>query len=217
MSHELKTPLNAILGFSDLMRSMADSLKPDQVREYAGLVHLGGTNLLKLLNQIMDLTKIAAGRYDLRTGAVDAGSLAWLGRERHVPRATEKSITLDADACPVGLMAQADEGVLAAMIDHLLDNAVAFTHPGGEIRLAVTRHGASIVLTVADNGPGVDPADLARIQQPFEHVARGHEHAKGAGLGLTMVKAFAELHGGALELASAHGQGFTATVTLPAA
>src|SRR5262249_24431253 len=87
MSHELKTPLNAILGFSDLMSALSDNLSPEQVREYAGLIHQGGSNLLKMLNQIMDLTKISAGRYDLRTTRVDAGSMLWLARESYASRA----------------------------------------------------------------------------------------------------------------------------------
>src|SRR6185312_14597428 len=84
MSHELKTPLNAILGFSDLMCALGDNLTSAQIREYAGLIHQGGTNLLKLLNQIMDLTKISAGRYDLNKQVLDAGGMLWLARENFV-------------------------------------------------------------------------------------------------------------------------------------
>ena len=85
MSHELKTPLNAILGFSDLIGALADNLSPAQIREYAGLIHQGGNNLLKMINQIMDLTKISAGRYDLRKVPVDAGSVLWQAREASPP------------------------------------------------------------------------------------------------------------------------------------
>ena len=83
MGHELKTPLNAILGFSDLMAALADNLNPGQIREYAGLIHQGGANLLKIINQIMDLTKISAGRYDLRRMPVDAGSVLWLAKQHN--------------------------------------------------------------------------------------------------------------------------------------
>jgi two-component system cell cycle sensor histidine kinase PleC len=196
MSHELKTPLNAILGFSDLMGALADNLGPDQVREYAGLIHLGGTNLLKLLNQIMDLTKISAGRYDLRRTLVDAGSQLWLARESFTARAHAKSIAIDADACPIGLMIEADENVLGGMLNALIDNAITFTQKGGHIRLSAIRQGQEIHIIIADNGPGVAPEDLGRILQPFEHAGKVADHAKGAGLGLTLVKAFAELHGG---------------------
>jgi len=217
MGHELKTPLNAILGFSDLMATLADDLGPGQIREYAGLVHQGGSNLLKMINQIMDLTKISAGRYDLRRGAVDAGGVMWLTREAFTQKAQARGITIDADACPVGLMADADETVFTAMMHSLVDNAVTFAR--GTVVLSAALCEAGITVTVRDDGAGVAPEDLARIQEPFEHAGRGEgaEHSKGAGLGLTLVKAFAELHGGGLELSSEPGAGFCATVTLPAA
>jgi signal transduction histidine kinase len=199
------------------MATLADNLGPDQVREYAGLIHLGGTNLLKLLNQIMDLTKISAGRYDLRRTLVDAGSLLWLARQNFAARAEAKSITIDADACPIGLMIEADESVLGGMINALIDNAVTFTQKGGHIRLSVMRQGQDIRIAIADNGPGVAPEDLGRILQPFEHAGKVADHAKGAGLGLTLVKAFAELHGGRFEIESLSGEGFAASITLPAA
>jgi signal transduction histidine kinase len=218
MGHELKTPLNAILGFSDLMATMADSLSPAQVREYASLVHQGGNNLHKIINQIMDLTKISAGRYDLRRMAVDAGSVLWLTRDTFLSRAAARNIEIDADNCPVGLMADADEGVFTAMIHGLVDNAITFC-TGSKVTLSAYITEAGVSVTIADNGGGVARQDLARILEPFEHAGHGEgaQHAKGAGLGLTLVKAFAELHGGWLELDSDLGEGFRATITLPAA
>lgn len=216
MGHELKTPLNAILGFSDLMATLADNMSPAQIREYSGLVHQGGNNLLKIINQIMDLTKISAGRYDLRLAPMDAGGLLWMMREVFLPRAAARGIDIDADRCPVGLMVHADEAVFTAMVHALLENAVSFT-TGNRITLSVRTADAGIRVTVADNGEGVASEDLARIQEPFEHAGRseGTGHAKGAGLGLTLIKAFAELHGGTLELDSQLGQGFRATLILP--
>ena len=217
MSHELKTPLNAILGFSELMMTLADNLGPDQIREYAGLVHQGGSNLFKMLNQIMDLTKISAGRYDLQKLPLDAGGLMWLARENYLTRAAAKDITISADACPVGLMTLADETVLGSMLNALLDNAVTFTQRGGRVELSATLKDGQIRLVIADNGPGVAATDLNRILQPFEHAGRVADHAKGAGLGLTLVKAFAELHGGQFAVESVSGEGLTAIITLPAA
>jgi two-component system cell cycle sensor histidine kinase PleC len=219
MGHELKTPLNAILGFSDLMATLADNLGPDQIREYAGLVHQGGSNLLKMINQIMDLTKISAGRYDLRRAPVDAGGAMWLARDAFADKAQARGITIDAAACPVGLMVDADETVFTAMVHSLIDNAVTFARPHGRVVLSAAACATGIALTVQDDGAGVAPEDLARILEPFEHAGRGEgaEHSKGAGLGLTLVKAFAELHGGGLALESRPGEGFRATVTLPAA
>ena len=219
MGHELKTPLNAILGFSDLMATLSDNLTPAQVREYAGLVHQGGNNLLKIINQIMDLTKISAGRYDLRRAGVDAGGVLWLARDVFAARAEERGITINADHCPIGLMVDADEGVFTAMMHSLVDNAVTFTRLGGTVTLSACVCENGVAVTVEDDGMGVVPEDLARIQEPFEHGGRaeGSQHSKGAGLGLTLVKAFAELHGGQLILSSQIGEGFTATITLPSA
>jgi signal transduction histidine kinase len=215
MSHELKTPLNAILGFSDLMNALADNLAPAQIREYAGLIHHGGSNLLKMLNQIMDLTKISAGRYELRKVPVDAGSILWLARENFSAKAEIKQIAIDAENCPAGLLVASDETVLGSMLNALLDNAITFTQQGGTVILSAAQCADGVRLTVTDNGPGVAAADLIRIQQPFEHAGRVADHASGAGLGLTLVKAFAELHGGRLEIESSPGEGFAAIVTIP--
>jgi signal transduction histidine kinase len=104
------------------------------------------------------------------------------------------------------------------MMAQLIDNAVSFTPDGGKVTLSATRAEGRIRLCVADNGPGVATADLARILEPFEQVGRATtDHTQGAGLGLTLAKAFAELHGGTLSVASKAGKGFTATVELPAA
>ena len=218
MGHELKTPLNAILGFSDLMMSLAETMSPAQIREYAGLVHQGGSNLLKIINQIMDLTKISAGRYDLRRTPVDAGGVLWLARDAFQARAAGRNLIIDADRCPIGLMVDADEAVLTVMVHSLLDNAVTFT-TGSCITLSAAIGEAGISVVVEDDGQGVAPEDLARIQEPFEHAGRGDaaQHSKGAGLGLTLVKAFAELHGGWLELESQPGAGLRATIMLPQA
>jgi two-component system cell cycle sensor histidine kinase PleC len=218
MGHELKTPLNAILGFSDLMMSLADTMNPAQVREYAALVHQGGSNLLKIINQIMDLTKIAAGRYDLHRTAVDAGCVLWLARDVFLSRAAARGIVIDTERCPIGLMVDADEAVLTGLVHSLLDNAVTFT-TGSRITLSATASEAGIAVIVADDGDGVAPEDLVRIQEPFEHAGYGEaaQHSKGAGLGLTLVKAFAELHGGWLELDSRPRRGFRATIMLPQA
>jgi signal transduction histidine kinase len=219
MSHELKTPLNAILGFSDLMATMAPRLSADQIQEYAGLIRQGGTDLLKIINQIMDLTKISAGRYELQRTAVDAGAVLWLERDNCGEHAARCAVTIDADKVPIGLMADADEHVLSQMVHGLIDNAVTHSGPGSKVVLSVQAQGRQVVVVVEDNGRGVAADDIGRILEPFEHGGRGEgtHHAHGAGLGLTLIRAFAELHGGRLELASGRGKGFVARLILPAA
>ncbi len=137
-----------------------------------------------MINQIMDLTKISAGRYDLRRNPVDAGGVMWLTRDVFNARAAARNITIDASRCPIGLMADADESVFAAMMHSLVDNAVTFTREGGTVTLSVEKGEGGVVVSVADDGPGVPPDDLERIQEPFEHAGRseGSQHSKGAGL-----------------------------------
>jgi len=215
MSHELKTPLNAIIGFSDLLLSMNDRFGPEQVKEYAGLIHDGGQNLLRLINQILDLTKLSAKRYELRRARVDAGAVLWTVYSAFAAKAAAKSLTVNI-AAPLDFIVDADEAVFASMLSHLVENAVRFTPEGGRIALAVSKDDAQITVRIADSGPGVAEEDIARILLPFEQGGRGMaDHTSGAGLGLTLTKAFAEAHGGKLTIDSRTGEGFVATVTLP--
>jgi two-component system cell cycle sensor histidine kinase PleC len=218
MSHELKTPLNAILGFSDLLQAAPDRFNPEQIGEYAGLIHMAGGNLLRLINQILDLTKLAAGRYVLRRKEVGVGGELWNALRMHSARAAEKSIALEIGDCANDLLADADESAFAMMVDQLVDNAVSFTNAGGAVKLSAVRDEGFIRVIVADNGPGVAAEDLVRILEPFEQVGRSaSDHADGAGLGLPLVKALAELHGGLLVVESEVGAGLTATLEIPAA
>ncbi len=218
MSHELKTPLNAILGFSDLLRSSPGAWKPDQIGEYAGLIHLAGGNLLRLINQILDLTKIAARRYVLNRSVIEANSALYAMADLYNGRADDRHIKLHIASCAPGLCVNADEAALNMMLGHLTENALNFTPPGGTVHLSADANAGQIRFRVEDNGPGVAEEDLARIIEPFEQVARGtDEHESGAGLGLPLVKGLAELHDGSLDIQSAKGEGFSAIVSLPAA
>ena len=218
MSHELKTPLNAIIGFADLLRVSGDALPPEKVLEYAELIHEGGHNLLRLLNQILDLTRIAGGRYDLRRERLDARQVVRDVQENFSERACAKSIAFVDGGCAPGVMVDADEGALRAMLGQLTDNAINFTPKGGAVEFMVNRSGPRVRFVVSDNGPGVAAEDLERILEPFEQVGRGtSDHQGGAGLGLTVAKALAELHGGSLAVESVANHGFTAMLELPSA
>jgi signal transduction histidine kinase len=218
MSHELKTPLNAIIGFADLLRTPGVTWTPLQVVEYADLIHAGGMNLLRLLTQILDLTRIAGGRYDLRREPLNARLSMRDVCESFAERAREKAITFGEVKGEGEIVVDADETALRNMLSQLVDNAVNFTPKGGTVDLTVDRMGTYARFTVADNGPGVEPEDLQRILEPFEQVGRGTaDHSGGAGLGLTVTKALAELHGGSLTLKSVFGRGFTAVLELPVA
>jgi len=218
MSHELKTPLNAIIGFADLLQTPGATWSPLQVVEYAGLIHAGGMNLLRLLNQILDLTRIAGGRYELRREPLDGRMMMRDVRDSFTERANAKALTVNDAGCLSHVSVDADESALRSMLGQLVDNAVNFTPNGGAVELSVDVMGTYGRFTVADNGYGVEPEDLQRILEPFEQVGRGTaDHRGGAGLGLTLTKALAELHGGSLTLQSAAGRGFTAVLELPLA
>jgi signal transduction histidine kinase len=218
MSHELKTPLNAIIGFSDLLKSAPEQFAGAQVGEYAQLIHGAGNGLLRMLNQILDLTKIAAGRYPVSRGPVGVRGLFDGAYDAVGGMAAEKDVALDFGSCPEALVIDGDANALAAMLVQLAENAVAFTQNGGTVRFTAERHGARVRLRVEDDGPGVAAEDLARIAEPFEQAGRETaNHNGGSGLGLPLVKALAELQGGTLALTSTLGEGFAATLDLPAA
>ncbi len=219
MSHELKTPLNAIIGFADLLKSSPGRFRTEQVGEYAGLIHGAGGNLLKLINQILDLTKIAAGRFTLWRESVSVRAAIAAALDNLGARAAAKSIAVSVEGeCADDCAADADETALVNMISHLVENAIAYTQAGGTVCIGVEREPDYVRIRIADNGPGVAAADLPRIMQPFEQAGRGTcDHNHGAGLGLPIVKALVELHGGTLSLESELGHGLTATLELPAA
>jgi signal transduction histidine kinase len=188
------------------------------VREYAGLIHAGGSNLLRLINHILDLTKLAGGKYEPQRRHIDVGDALWNARNSYGDRAAAKAMTIDAGDCRPGLTVEADEHAFEQIVNHLVDNAVSHGRRGGTVRLSAERASGRVRFRVADDGPGVAREDLARILEPFEQVGRTtSDHSHGTGLGLTLAKAFAELHGGTLAIASTAGEGFTATVELPAA
>lgn len=217
MSHELKTPLNAIIGFSDLLKSAHDRLDGEQVAEYAELIHGAGGRLSRMLNQILDLTKLAANRYSLDRVTMGVRDLLDDACNAMAAKAGEKSITLAVGHCPQALALCGDANALATMIGQLAENAVTFTHTGGSVRFDAECAGDCVRIRVADNGPGVAAADLARIAEPFEQVGNDTAtHTGGGGLGLPLVKALAELHGGTLTLESTPDEGFIATLALPA-
>jgi cell cycle sensor histidine kinase DivJ len=218
MSHELKTPLNAIIGFADLMQMSPDLFSKEQIGEYAGVIGSAGKSLLKLINQILDLTKISAGRFPLQVTNIAVGGALWLAMDGSRAKAEQKAITLSVGDCEPDVLVRADENAFGNILVQLIDNAVTFTQAGGEVRISAARHGAMVRVTIADNGPGVAPHDLARILQPFEQAVRGtHEHVQGAGLGLPLAKALTEIQGGLLSIASTLGDGFSASVELPGA
>ncbi len=217
MSHELRTPLNAILGFSDLLREeVFGPLGSAKYREYVQDINTSGQYLLELINDVLDMSKIEAGRYDLRRNDVEIGELIVTAVRLVRGRADEAEVTVDVELGHPLPLIEADPRALRQVLLNLLSNGIKFNRPGGSVRVAARDAGGKVAIAVADTGIGIPAQELSRIGRPFEQVdnrlARAHE---GSGLGLALSRALVELHGGTLAVSSQEGIGTTVTVTLP--
>ena len=219
MSHELRTPLNAIIGFSDLMvTGVFGPIGSPKYVEYAKDVHRSGHLLLDMINEILDLSKIEAGRYELYPDDVSVARIAedCVTVLSVIAQQREVELTLDADG---ELAVNADERAFKQILLNLLSNAVKFTPAGGQVRLEATAApDDTIAVAITDTGIGISADDQESIFEPFSRgeaaISRAHE---GTGLGLSITKRLAELSGGRLSLESQVGVGTTVTVWLPAA
>jgi PAS domain S-box-containing protein len=217
MSHELRTPLNAIIGFSDILsREMFGPLGNGRYGEYAKLINESGAMLLDLINDLLDMSKIEAGKFELHYEDVVvceaiASSIRLVGR-----RAEEKGITIASDVDPEGLTLRADQRAFKQILLNLLSNAVKFTGEAGKIEVQALARGPGLRLSVRDTGIGI-PADvLPRLARPFEQASNDPSRAHGgSGLGLALVKSLTQLHGGEFTIKSTEGHGTEVTVTLP--
>ena len=219
MSHELRTPLNAILGFSEMIRSQA--LGPDATDryiDYANDIHHSGDHLLSLINDVLDLSKIEAGKAEisetqLLPGDVIRDCVLLIG-----DRAREAGLVLMAEGDDLSVRLTADKRMVKQMLLNLLSNALKFTPAGGRIgiALAVDENGG-LGLSVSDSGVGIKPEDIPKALSVFGQIEDATDQAeRGTGLGLPIMASLAELHGGFLKLESEPGKGTTATINFPA-
>ncbi len=216
MSHELRTPLNAIIGFSEVMGSgMFGSLGSEKYAEYCHDILTSGHYLLEVINDILDMSKIEAGRMKLDMETLDLAQTLAESLRVVSGRADDKHLTLDTDiegTVPV----QADRRAVKQIIVNLLSNAVKFTPDGGKITVRCRRRRNSVVLLIADSGIGIAPQSLARLGKPFEQVeSQLTKTYHGSGLGLAIAKSLANLHGGSMKLRSTLGVGTVVCVSLP--
>jgi len=217
MSHELRTPLNAILGFADVIRQhMFGEISPSRYRDYAQYIHESGSHLLEMINDVLDLSKIEAGKFELKIETLDAPAIAQAGSKLVLGMAKENGVNLilDSDICPI---IHGDSRAVKQIIINLLSNGVKFTARGGFVTLQIREIGdigAEIVIT--DTGIGMSKDDIEKALDPFGQIdgtlARRH---RGTGLGLPLVKNLAEMQRGFITIDSAPSRGTRVSVFLP--
>ncbi len=216
MSHELRTPLNAVLGFSEVLLERMFGDINERQEEYLRDIHGSGKHLLELLNEILDLSKVEAGRMELEYSSFDLRALlddaASMLRERAATHGIDLRVETGADIGPV----YSDELRLKQVVLNLMTNAVKFTGDGGAVEVHAERSGPEIDITVKDTGIGVPEADRERIFESFQQGGRGSSREEGTGLGLTLSRRIVELLGGRMWLESEVGVGSTFGFSLPA-
>ncbi len=215
MSHELRTPLNAVIGFSEVLLDQLFGEVNDRQAEYLRDIRNSGTHLLELLNEILDLSKVEAGKMELELQRFDVASVLEYSVGLLRQRAATHGITLELSV-PAGVGAvDADELRFKQVVVNLLTNAVKFTPDGGRVTVAARRLGEELEVTVTDTGIGVPPADRAKIFESFQQGGRGAPKEEGTGLGLTLSRRIVELFGGRMWLESEVGVGSTFGFAIP--
>ncbi|MBL8587164.1 MAG: sensor histidine kinase [Methylobacteriaceae bacterium] len=218
MSHELRTPLNAILGFSEVMKN--ELFGPHAVpayREYAADIHGSGQHLLMLINEILDLSRVEAGRYELKEETINLAFLVDECQHLLAMRAKKKGITVTLAAAPDLPRVWADERAIRQVTLNLLSNAIKFTPQGGSVTIKIgwTGSGGQYV-SIRDTGPGIPEAEIPIVMSSFGRGSMALKQAEeGTGLGLPIVKGLIELHGGAFLLKSKIREGTEATFVMP--
>jgi signal transduction histidine kinase len=216
MSHELRTPLNAIIGFSEVLLEKLFGEVNEKQEDYLRDIYTSGKHLLGLINDILDLSKVEAGRMELDRSTFDvAGAIAnamTLVRER--AQRHNVKLGVEADAALGEIVA--DERKVKQILVNLLTNAVKFTPDGGRVDVIARRAPGELVVAVRDTGIGIAPEDHAAVFEEFRQVGRDYTRKQeGTGLGLALTRKFVELHGGTIRVDSELGKGSTFTFTIP--
>ena len=218
MSHDLRTPLNAIIGFSDLMRVHTfGPLGDPHYDEYAGDISESGKFLLDLINDVLDLSKVEAGKFELKEKTLNAGDLVRTSVRLVEVSAGKAGVKLNEEVAACLPALRGDKRTLIQIFYNLLSNSVKFTPKGGEINVSanVDKKGA-FVFSFADTGEGMSKENIIKALKPFEQIDSMHSKAhEVTGLGLHLCKKFTEMHGGTLTVKSKEGKGTTVTLRLP--
>jgi signal transduction histidine kinase len=214
VSYELRSPLTNIIGFVHLLGDASTGPLAPKQREYLDYITVSTDTLLALINNILDLASIDAGRMQLNLGTVDIRETMAAAAEGVRDRLVGAGIVLDIRAVPDIGSFIADARRLRQILFNLLANAVGFSPPGETVTLAAERRGDALVFAVTDRGPGIPPDVLEKVFDWFETHSLGSRH-RGTGIGLSLVRSFVELHGGTVDITSVVGQGTTVTCTFP--
>jgi len=218
MSHELRTPLNAIIGFSEILSGEhLGAMSNPRYLEYSHDIHSSGLHLLSIINDVLDMSKIEAGKLEIHEDEVAVGPLLASVARMVAERARETQVALVVEPPEEGLRIWADERAMKQCLLNLLSNAVKFSDAGGTVSAAATVEGdGSAVFTIADTGIGMSPEDMERALQPFGQAKAATTRAYGGtGLGLPITKGLVEAHGGRLEIDSRLGQGTRIRIVFP--
>ncbi len=216
MSHELRTPLNAIIGFSELATTVMSDRELEKYGGYLGNISESANHLLRVINDILDVSRIEVGKVTLREGEVDVGDVvqAALRLVGHV--AAGKGQTLAFSIAERFPRLRADERLVKQILVNILANATKFTPEGGHVEVTVGLEGGRVVIAIADDGVGIAPEDIPVVLQPFGQVENTMSRKyEGTGLGLPLAKGFMELHGGTLTLTSEVGRGTRVCLSFP--
>jgi cell cycle sensor histidine kinase DivJ len=214
VSHELRTPLTHILGFSEMIERQIFGELGARYIEYAGLIRKSGAHLLSLVNDLLDLSRIEAGRFDLQLAEFDARAVVEDVVRLSVDAAERKNIDLGIVTPEAPLIVRADDRALKRMLINTIGNAIKFTPEGGRVMVTAAAVSGALVLETIDNGPGIPQQERETLGQAYER-GSGGAHAEGTGLGLSLVRAMAALHGGALSFHDAPDGGALVRISLP--
>jgi len=217
MSHELRTPLNAIIGFSEMMqRQLLGPIGTEKYFDYINGIRQSGEHLLDLIGDILDMSKIEAGKYDLDLEDLNVAKVIRLAFHMVEGRAADSGIALSLESTNEDLVIVADRRALMQILLNLLSNAVKFTDSGGSVHVECVERKDMLHLKIKDTGIGIPASKLKTVTRPFEQAASHYtRHHEGTGLGLSITKELTELHGGSLHIESTVGVGTIVTVKLP--